>query len=367
MYALRFCLRSIFQIVFAALLLNTLPATRALAQAPSPGLPEALPKGAVTDATPQAEEPDNEAAEEDAGTPADRSDQLLQEFAGKGLRELGQFPIGKNPQAQINLKIAITAAAEAIIAQRKFDLPDNNFNLLDFTKGLAGEFADGIQYFQQIVPDSRISEFYVVIDDLAEKRKTTISSAKTNSRLILADIRRWHKLYRGQRSYLSTTTSIHEFVHLVNYRLDPKEEKLHRELVAICFELLNFRRKGGQKAFDQLYLKAAAGPLREPRQVLDTKYTSNTPLRYIAHFFFRKVYDGTFPVAGQSLPALERFAALYLASPQMGYAGFNDACREAKITAADGTPLTLRIIQNQLYAELTGNTAPPEEQPNSRR
>lgn len=200
-----------------------------------------------------------------------------------------------------------------------------------------------------------------------QERKTTISSAKTNSRLILADIRRWHKLYRGQRSYLSTTTSIHEFVHLVNYRLDPKEEKLHRELVAICFELLNFRRKGGQKAFDQLYLRSAAGPLREPRQVLDTKYTSNAPLRYIAHFFFRKVYDGTYRVPAQPLPALERFAALYLAGPQVGYAGFNDACREAKITAADGSPLTLRMIQNQLSSELKEKPVPQQGQPESPR
>src|SRR3712207_6963517 len=45
----------------------------------------------------------------------DRTPELLAQFQRGGLRELGHFPIGDNPQTQITLKVALTSAADSII------------------------------------------------------------------------------------------------------------------------------------------------------------------------------------------------------------------------------------------------------------
>jgi hypothetical protein len=247
----------------------------------------------------------------------DRTDAVLNQLRAKGLTE-----ISVADAAGIKIKLHRTASAEAIIQARNFDVKDEAFDEAAFQAFVIGRFAPSLEYFRGLVPQRIVDELHVVIDDFGEDRKGNTAQTGIMSRVISCDVRRWHKLYKGYRSYLADLVAIHEFTHVNNYFLDDGETKTHRELVAIVFESLSLIRQYGEETYRKNYLKKVTSPLAKPEHVLGEAFQGQNPLRYVAHAFLKKV----------SYADAERFAREYLVNRATGAKGFDEAAKRLGIT-----------------------------------
>lgn len=282
---------------------------------------------------------------------ADLTDSILNKYKEAGLSEV-QTAYLKGARIRLHL----TASAKTIIDTKQFDVADDKFDQVAFNYFIIERFAESLDYFSKIVSASPFEEFHAIVNDLGEARKGTISQAKVSSRVIELDVRRWHKLYRGKSAYLADVTSIHEYAHTNNYFLDEREDKKHRELVAIVFESLNLIRLYGPKTYKKNYLKKVSIPVARPDDVLGDRYNGMPALRAIAHSFISKVYDGVYAVEGDPTQALERFAFAYLSDTLVGSAGFDSALNKIGFRQAQPAPLKLELIQYDLHRELSGGT-----------
>lgn len=282
----------------------------------------------------------------------DYTDSFLENYRdNKGTRGLKIVDING-----ITMRLYITQAALSLIQNQAFDVPDDEFQLEPFVDGVADVFYDTVSYFGEVMPVP-IREFHVIIDDFGEKRKANSGSAWQQSRVITIDLRRWHTMYRTDGDVSAFTVSIHEFTHIVQYLLDLQEEKYHRELNAVFFETMNYMRKTSVQEFRNSYL--ARMDLKSPAQVMNRTYVDMPPLRYITHSFMVKVMDGIYiPASAPDTPeakgeAIEQFSARYLANRATGADGFDSTLQSMGFRNAAGAPLTLAMIQQELYAELT--------------
>lgn len=289
---------------------------------------------------------------------ADQTDSVLAGFrANQGLTGLRD-----TTAAGLTVHLYLTRDSQQLIAAKGFDIADPGFDLAKYTDFVVSAFDENLVYFNRLFPEKRVAELHLIVDDLKEARKGTISETFQLSRVMRLDVRRWHKLFLGYRAFLAGLTSIHEFTHVVNYVADPSEDKYHRELTAIVVEILNFIRTQGEPAFRTGYLASVAGTLDNPEKVKGDAYPGNTALRYIARSLVAKVLEGRYGAPGGGDPAarlsaLERFAQLYLLQPIAGREGFDRACADAGLAAGSeaGSPaLTLEKIQLDLFAELKG-------------
>lgn len=285
----------------------------------------------------------------------DRTDTVLEKIrAEKGLRELEV-----TDAAGLKLHLDLEGGAEKIINERQFDVEDKDFDEAKFRAFVLERITAGVTYFRAIVTRDLFTDFHVVIEDLGEARKTTISQTAVGSRVLRLDVRRWHKLYKGYRAYLADVTSIHEFTHAVNYFVDEGETKKHRELAAVAFESLAIYKPYGAALYKKNYLKKVSGPVKKPEDVLGDDYHGMPALRATMHSLISKLIDGVYRAEGEKLAVVERFAAAYLLEPEHGAEGFNRALKAAGITDGEGKELTLERVQLDLFGELKAKPGVP--------
>lgn len=270
----------------------------------------------------------------------DRTEEVMQDY--DGLRRVLNFQA-----SEINVKLYITAGTQEIIDTNNFDT-SNEFNPAMFYNYVRNNFTNSMNYYHTIEPTKAVNDLNIIIVDMGEGRRNTISAAKVGTNIIEIDIRRWHKLYSGLRPYLAGLTSIHEYVHVNNYVLDGDENKLPRELTAIIFEGLSYLRENGEEGFRQTYLRDVAGNLGNKESLLSTEYTDNTTLRYLSYHLINNVLNGNYPVNGNKIPGLEHFAAAYLTDIDNDDQGFNDSCTLQNIRINNGI-LTLRKLREETY------------------
>jgi predicted SprT family Zn-dependent metalloprotease len=287
----------------------------------------------------------------------DRTAELLQQFQDAGLRTIATGQLLDPP---LDLHFYVTLAAETLIEQKKFLVPDEDFSLDRLHTWLLPIYRKALQYLQCLAPELGLHALHVVIDDLGDNRDGTASSAKHHSTVIIHDILRWHKMYKRQWCDFAPMLVLHELVHLATYRLCPKQNKYHRELTAVVIERIfhqfNQYHPLGHDAAAQRYLRHA-GKLDSLDAVLATSYSTNTSLRYIVDHLLCKVQDGTYrggvrPNPKEVHSIMKNFAKTYLRAEETGDVGFNTACRESGITSSDGSPLTLEALQRECHAEL---------------
>lgn len=258
---------------------------------------------------------------------------------------------------QIKIKFYITDSASKIIEKRAFDLQDESFELDPFVNDLGEVFRSSLDYFFKIYPDAPVKETIVIINDFGNDRRNNSARAKKESRVIEIDIRRWHKMYRGKRQQGAAMSTIHEFTHVVNYMIDPAEDKYHREFSAIFFEMLNYVRQWGWQKFEDSYLEDF--PVPPSQDIMSAQFSSYAPLRHLAYYFARVVHDGDYLVDPAKNPQqksktelIESFARAYLSNRGHGDAGFDAALREVGFQNKAGTPLTIALIRQDLVSEL---------------
>ena len=280
----------------------------------------------------------------------DDTDREMRILNSKGLRSIGHFDA-----SGIRVNLYITNAADNIATARNFDIQDDNFNLNLFSEYIEDEYKNSIEYFKGISNRNNIYNLHLVIEDLGEERRYTVSQTRVNTRIIEIDIRRWHKIYRGRRPYLADLTSIHEFTHINNYTLDDNEERLHRELAAIIFESLNYVRENGEEAYLNNYLNDIVGGIENPESVLSNEYTGMVPLRHIVRYLINRTIDGSYRLGDDKLDKLEELAYSYLSDEDNGNKGFNDACLQIDLRDSNNNILTLERIRADLYKELIEN------------
>jgi|SRR3989338_4421327 len=270
----------------------------------------------------------------------DRTEEVMHNY--DGLRQISNFQA-----SEINVKLYMTSGAQEIIDNNTFDIP-NEFNPAMFYDYVKNNFTSSMNYYHTIEPVKSVRDLNIVIVDMGEGRRNTISAAKIGTNIIEIDIRRWHKLYSGMRPYLAGLTSIHEYVHVNNYVLDTDETKLPRELTAIIFEGLSYVRENGEEGFRQTYLTNVAGNLENKENLLSEEYTDNTTLRYLSYQLINNVLNGNYQINGNKIRGLEHFAAAYLTDIDNDDEGFDDSCMLHNIRI-NNEILTLQKLRQETY------------------
>ena len=172
--------------------------------------------------------------------------------------------------SKIKIRFFITQSASRIVEKRAFDVSDEGFDLEKFVDKLSETYQKSLDYFSVIYPDAPIQEVFVFVTDFGSERKSSSARAKRDSLIIELDVRRWHKNYRGSTPEYAWQSAIHEFAHVVNYRTDAREDKYHRELSAIFFEMLNYIKFAGWEKFEANYLELFF--LKSKNDVLSDKF-----------------------------------------------------------------------------------------------
>ncbi|HAZ11213.1 MAG: hypothetical protein A2X86_08425 [Bdellovibrionales bacterium GWA2_49_15] len=274
----------------------------------------------------------------------DRTDSTLGQYQ---LEELGRFEAGG-----VEVRFAMTAEARQIITTRTFDKPDPSFDEARFLNFVRETWKAGINYFHVLVPTLPFAEVNIILQDLKEDRRSTINLTTVNSRVVSMDLRRWHKIYLGFSSFLGAATSIHEFTHVNNYWLDEGEEKLHREQVAVVFEILHLAKLKGMDWVLANYLTNVAGVVANPQDLMSSEYKGMPPLRTLVHGLLKRVWDGSYKVSGDKMEAVEAWAAAYLEDGNKGDAGLNRAFVSTKLKTNNGNILTAAQWRADVYQSL---------------
>lgn len=277
-------------------------------------------------------------------TNEDDTERYIDILKNQGAREIRTF----NSEG-IAVHVYMTPQAQRIIDERNFDVPDDNFNIERFLNHIENNFSDSMEYFHDINESKTIDELNIVLESTGNDGEYTVASTRVNTRIINIDVKRWHKIYKGLKSYLSGTISIHEYTHVNNYKLDNDEVRYHRELTAIIFESLNYIRKEGSENFIDDYIERTTRPLEYMEAITSHEYRGNNPLRYLSHFFIKNVLEGGYLVSGNKIQVLERFASAYLSDTDNEDKGFNDACLNLGIKDSNNNYLTLDKVRNDLY------------------
>lgn len=240
--------------------------------------------------------------------------------------------------ANLRILLMSTAAARTIWETNRFDIPDDHFQRQDFFNFVLDRYATAINDFHRLTLSAglqlpALGSVILILDDLGDERRSTVSSTYQGTRVMQLDVRRWHKIYRGYFSELGTATSIHEFSHIVQYQWFPAATRIHREMGAILIEALELFNQRGQHWFARHYPTDFVGRAPRPTssEFLVREYRSSITLRFMAADLITAALNHQLE--------LERFAFSYLRGSDSPRFTAEDAVAVAARTSGLNTAL----------------------------